>query len=31
MINRNLSEEITSVFSYIKDVVCVEHAHAVVN
>lgn len=31
MINRNLSEEITSVFSYIKDVVCVEHPHAVVN
>lgn len=31
MIKRNLSEEITSVFSYIRDVVCVEHPHAVVN
>lgn len=31
MIERNLSEEITSVFSYIRDVVCTEHPHAVVN
>lgn len=31
MFKRNLSEEITSVFSYIRDVVCTEHPHAVVN
>lgn len=31
MIKRNLSEEITSVFEYIRDTVCVEHPHAVVN
>ena len=31
MIKRNVSEEITSVFSYIRDVVCTEHPHAVVN
>lgn len=31
MIKRNLSEEIISVFSYIKDVICTERAHVMVN
>lgn len=31
MNKRNLSEEITSVFEYIRDSVCVDHPHAVVN
>lgn len=31
MIKRNLSEEITSVFEYIKNVICSEYQHAMVN
>lgn len=31
MIKRTLSEEITSVFEYIKETICVEHPHAIVN
>ena len=31
MIKRNISEEISSLFEYIRDVICMEHPNVIIN
>ena len=31
MIKRNISEEISSLFEYIRDVICTEHPNVIIN